>query len=495
MALKTTPNTVTRKRSWANDTLSLPQKVAVVTIIAMLESLIVIHGFFQGFRLVLGVGFLAAAAFRFWCVATVLLTNRQVSTQTGDDNGMSETSWPNYTIILALYREAHMVPTLLKSIYALDYPKSRMEILVAAELDDPETLEACLQFGGDIPIKAAFGHGEAPQTKPRALNAALKLARGDIVVVYDAEDQPHPFQLKEAALRFAAGGERLGVVQAPLRVPLRASSTQLERQFALDYAALFEVVLPALNRVGAPFPLGGSSNHFRREALLAVGGWDPWNVTEDADIGFELARLGYRSELLSCPTYETAPRSIWPWVKQRSRWIKGHLQTLKVHTHSLSELRPMVAASLLATLSFNLVAAASTGPILLVILRYAAPSALRHHFPNILPFDVIVFIVGWSSAVLTMAVGAWKSRTRAHLTTFLLAPLFWAAQSVAFARAIHELLVRPYHWDKTDHEPGHDLQSGRVLDDDAGFGLSGEGDQPPSPDCDDAKRPFDNTMG
>jgi len=438
----------------ATTTLSVIQKLTIVVLLSACEGAVLLPSLFFGLRIVLGMGFLIAAAFRLWCVLAAVLPGQRPKGADLAAIHAPDHEWPTYTIVLALYREAHMVPTLLKSIHALDYPQERTEILIAAEADDHDTRTACLAFKGDVPLRLVFGSGDAPKTKPRALNAALRAARGDIIVVYDAEDQPHPQQLKEAAVRFAAEGETLGVVQAPLRIRVDPSSSSLQHHFSMDYAALFEVTLPALASIGWPFPLGGSSNHFRREALLRVGGWDPWNVTEDADIGFQLAKLGYRSELLTCPTFETAPRTLWPWIKQRSRWIKGHMQTLKVHTRRLSELNPAVGGSLLATLSVNLASAASTGPILCVLAAFTMSDEIHRKPPHLLAFDGVVLLAGWGCAALSMGVGARRAGTPISIWHFLIAPAFWAAQSIAFARAVHQLLCRPYHWDKTDHVPG-----------------------------------------
>ena len=466
-----------RDRVSATTSLSVSQKITIIVLLAFCEGAALMPVIFDSFRIVLGIGFLAAAAFRLWCVAVVLRMGKPRNTQGPAFVEPPQLEWPTYTIVLALYREAHMVPTLLDAIRRLDYPRNRMEILVAAELDDLETLKACREFKGNLPLRLAYGLGDAPKTKPRALNAALRVARGDIVVVYDAEDEPHVQQLKEAAIRFVSAGDALGVVQAPLRIRVDASSTPLQHHFSMDYAALFEVTLPALAGIGWPFPLGGSSNHFRRDALLRVGGWDPWNVTEDADIGFQLAKLGYRSELLKSPTFETSPRTLWPWIKQRSRWIKGHMQTLKVHTRRLSELNPALSVSLVATLSFNLASAASTGPILCSLTAFALNAELHHQSPQLDPFDATVLLAGWGAAALTMGIGVHRAGERMSIWHLLIAPAFWAAQSVAFARAVHQLLSRPYHWDKTDHVPANAPPTGAGrLDGNPGFGLSGGGD-------------------
>ena len=462
----------------ANIALSVTQKTSILVCFTICEAALMAPSLFQSFRITLGIGFLAAAAFRLWCVSMVLPQKRRSVVTELETACQSLDVWPKYTVVLALYREAHMVPGLLKAIHALDYPQDLLEILVATEEDDHETKTACRTFRGRIPLQLVYGSGDAPKTKPRALNAALRVARGDLIVVYDAEDLPHPQQLREAAIRFSTTDMMLGVLQAPLRVRVDSSSTPLQHHFSMDYAALFEVILPALARVNWPFPLGGSSNHFRREALFRVGGWDPWNVTEDADIGFQLAKLGYRSEILKSPTFETSPSTLWPWIKQRSRWIKGHLQTLKVHTHRLNDLNPALGISLLVTLSFNLASAASTGPIICVLTAFALNAELHHQSPRFDPFDLAVLLAGWGTASLTMVIGIYRSGERLSLWHLAIAPLFWAAQCVAFARAVHQLHFRPYHWDKTHHVPADAAPSGAgPLDGSPGFGLSGGRDR------------------
>ena len=481
MNRKPCANSQPEGRLLASTDLSIPQKLTLLVVLAVCISSFFLPSIFLCLRVALGIAFLTAAAFRLWCLRHVFLKCVHKDNIDLEAARHSEAEWPTYTIVLALYREAHMVPTLLNAINALDYPRDRLEILIAAEADDEATVSACLAIKGPIPLKCIYGSGDTPKTKPRALNAALQAATGDIIVIYDAEDQPHPQQLKEAAARFASGGTMLGVLQAPLRIYVDQSSTALQHQFSMDYAALFEVILPALASRGWPIPLGGSSNHFRRQALEHVGGWDPWNVTEDADIGFQLAKLGYRSELLTSPTVEIAPTTLWPWIKQRSRWIKGHMQTLKVHTHRPTDLTPAMAISLLVTLTFNLASAASTGPILCALAVFACSAGLHHQSPFVDPFHLTVLLAGWGSAVLSMGVGVRCTGAKVSVRHLMFAPLFWAFQSIAFARAAHQLWFRPYYWDKTDHVPGKGGRTGAGLDGGQGFGLSGGGDkQPPS---------------
>ena len=95
-------------------------------------------------------------------------------------------------------------------------------------------------------------------------------------------------------------------MQARLAID-NASDGWLSRHFAAEYAGQFDVFLPALAKLRLPLPLGGTSNHFRADVLRKVGGWDPFNVTEDADLGMRLARFGYRTGVIGSTTWEEAP--------------------------------------------------------------------------------------------------------------------------------------------------------------------------------------------
>ena len=242
---------------------------------------------------------------------------------------LSDAELPVYSILCALHREETVVAGLIAALGRLTYPRARLDIQLILEADDPATLAAVRAANPPAHIRTLVLPPDGPRTKPKALMMALPLVRGDLLTVYDAEDRPDPGQLREAAETFAAGDERLGCLQAPLLIANPRDSL-LTRFFAADYAAQFLVLLPALARLGLPIPLGGTSNHFRVGALRASGGWDPFNVTEDADLGFRLARAGWRIGTIRAPTWEEAPPRFRIWLGQRSRWFKGWLQTLAV---------------------------------------------------------------------------------------------------------------------------------------------------------------------
>ena len=248
-----------------------------------------------------------------------------------------DASWPSgqplpvYSVLVPLFREAKVLPGLVQSLKSLDYPKARLEVFLVLEEADIEMQAAVLSMRLPACFRTILVPDGPPRTKPKALNYALQFATGDYVVVYDAEDRPEPDQLLRALATFSRYPPTLGCVQAQLNI-YNPRASWITRQFTIEYSALFDAILPALARLGMPVPLGGTSNHFPRETLVACGGWDPCNVTEDADLGFRLARRGLRTVILASTTWEEAPVDLGQWVKQRTRWLKGWLQTYLVHT-------------------------------------------------------------------------------------------------------------------------------------------------------------------
>ena len=238
---------------------------------------------------------------------------------------------PVYTVIAALYREAKSVGPLMQAIDAFDYPREKLQVILALEPNDLATRAAIARLGPMPHVQVLIASATGPQTKPKALNCALPFARGSFTAVFDAEDRPDPGQLRAALDAFRSHDTDVACAQASLCIDNNTKDSWLSRTFAAEYAGQFDVFLPGLAAMRMPLPLGGSSNHFRTAVLREVGGWDAWNVTEDADLGFRLARFGYRSVTFNSTTNEEAPIRFKAWLGQRSRWMKGWMQTWGVH--------------------------------------------------------------------------------------------------------------------------------------------------------------------
>jgi hypothetical protein len=355
---------------------------------------------------------------------------------------------PRASVIVALYRETAVLPVLIAALEAIDYPADRLEIRLALEADDRETIAAARALALDRKYRIVLVPEGGPRTKPRALNYALRFCSGEIITVHDAEDRPHPRQLRTAAESFAAAGPDLACLQAPLNW-FNRSECWLTRQFALEYAAHFHALLPLYARLRWPLPLGGTSNHFRAAALRRAGGWDAWNVTEDADLGFRLHALGYRCNVIAPLTLEEAPTRIWPWVCQRSRWLKGYAQTLAVHSRTQgSEAGGQNGLALTLTLGAALISALLHAPLAAACL-FGLLGGQIGDGAHLLYGGFL--LAGYGAAAATAAIGMRRAGLAVKLSDLLSMPLYWPLQSWAAVRALHQLVTRPYFWDKTEH--------------------------------------------
>ena len=365
---------------------------------------------------------------------------------------------PSYTLLIPLYREASVVPKLIGHLNSLLYPRDRIEAFFLVEADDTETRQALAEARLE-PWMHVFPVPEGhPRTKPRALNAALPFARGDLLVVYDAEDKPEQDQLLRAAALFQALPENVACLQGRLSIS-NAGDGFLTRRFAIDYAALFDCIKAGMGRSEWAVPLGGSSNHFRTALLRRVGAWDAWNVTEDADLGLRLARFGWRVEDLRSTTWEEAPNSFRGWMNQRTRWMKGWLQTLVVHSRQMDQ--TLAALGLFRTIIIAALGGATLVGALLyplfglgVLIRLVHPTALGSGPPLLILADAML-VLALSIAMLVdivPALIALRRRQALSLAPLILAtPITHLMVSWAAWRAIYELLRRPYHWHKTTH--------------------------------------------
>jgi glycosyltransferase involved in cell wall biosynthesis len=372
---------------------------------------------------------------------------------------LAEAELPVYSVLVPLYREAGMLPGLVRALQNLDYPRAKLEILLVLEEADLDTQVALLPLALPPCFRTVLVPDGPPYTKPKALNYALSLARGDYVVVYDAEDRPQPDQLRRALEAFAAEPPHTGCVQARLNI-YNPRDSWLTAQFTVEYSALFDAILPALARLGLPVPLGGTSNHFRRDTLIAVGGWDPFNVTEDADLGFRLARRGWRTAVVTSTTWEEAPAGFATWFRQRTRWLKGWMQTYLVHTRR--PLRLVADLGVRGALGFHilmggLVLSALAHPLLYALLAWQV-AAGRLLAPAETPLAAALWAAAWINLVAgylaAIAVGAVSALRRGQprlAVSALMMPLCWLLVSAAAYRALYQLATDPYLWEKTEH--------------------------------------------
>ncbi|GJL96929.1 MAG: hypothetical protein DHS20C06_07460 [Hyphobacterium sp.] len=358
---------------------------------------------------------------------------------------LADADLPIITILAPVYQEAAILDQLIRALSQIDYPEQLLDIKIIMEVDDRQTIQAARQLVFDSRFEIVIVPEGHPRTKPRALNFALEFARGEIVTVYDAEDVPHPGQLRAAAEAFAAADDQVACLQAPLNW-YNHTCNWLTRQFALEYAVQFHAILPLLARLHLPLPLGGTSNHFRRAALMAAGGWDAYNVTEDADLGFRLAALGFRSDVIEPPTMEEAPEKITPWIRQRTRWLKGYIQTLAVQLRQPARLTPGLLFSLSMTISAAAVSAILHGPIVVLLILLATIGGVNAHLPAL-----GLLGMAYAVTILCGSVAIGRAGLQSRLMDVLRMPLYWPLQTFAAILALLELHIRPYFWAKTEH--------------------------------------------
>ena len=365
---------------------------------------------------------------------------------------------PVYSVLVALYREAEIVPDLLVALGRIVWPRGKLEIKLICEADDEATLAALRAHELQSFVEIVEVPPAVPRTKPKALSYALPMISGEFVVLYDAEDRPHPLQLIEAWQRFGRDDARLACLQAPL-VVTNFRRGPLARMFAFEYAALFRGLLPWLARHGLFVPLGGTSTHFRREVLDAVGAWDPFNVTEDADLGLRLARHGFRTGMITRPTYEDAPEKLKNWLPQRTRWFKGWMQTWLVHMRRPADLwrdlgpasfvmAQILCAGMVVSSVAHLVFLGSLGYVFLVFVWHQTIGPLQS---AILAVDATNIALGYLAFLLLGRRTLLAKELLSFWKTILLTPFYWLLMSLAAWRALWKLYREPHYWEKTYH--------------------------------------------
>jgi glycosyltransferase XagB len=361
--------------------------------------------------------------------------------------------WPVYTVLIPLNDEASSLQQMISGLSALAYPEEKLDIKFLIEENDTVTRHALLQMHLPAHSEVLIVPAGEPRTKPRALNYGLQFARGEFLTLFDAEDIPQPRQLQEAVRLFRARSDETVCLQAQLKY-FNANENWLTRQFALEYSVHFGALLPTMARAGFPLMLGGTSNHFRVSTLKEIFGWDPYNVTEDADLGMRFARRGYRVEMLHSSTLEEAVTSVPAWIKQRSRWFKGLMITWQVHMRRpLKTYRALGFWStwVFTSLSIGALFNALLHPVLLVWSLWSlsgtqtfAQSFLASLGLVVLTLDYLIYaIVGQIS--LRSFYGVW------WLSTLFTFPAYWLQAHAAAWLALFDLMVAPFHWRKTKH--------------------------------------------
>ncbi|MBU9763680.1 glycosyltransferase [Mycobacterium sp. TNTM28] len=364
---------------------------------------------------------------------------------------------PRYTVLVPAYNEPEVVADLLGAMAALEYPSDKLQVLLLLEADDDVTINAAKACAQSDMITIVLVPPADPRTKPKACNYGLFFATGDIVTIYDAEDLPDPLQLRRVVAAFHQLPDNIACVQAKLAYH-NGHQNLLTGWFTAEYALWFGYLLPGMMNSSSPIPLGGTSNHLRRDVLDQIGSWDPFNVTEDADLGLRIASTGYQTAVVDSTTLEEANSDPINWVRQRSRWYKGYLQTWLVHIRR--PVRLFRTLGLRSFLRFNLVLAGT--PIiavlnlmfwLITVLWFLGqPAAVGAVFPPYVYFPALVCLILGNIATMYMNLITLREDDRSDLlVAALTVPAFWVMMSVAATKGVYQLIRNPSYWEKTFH--------------------------------------------
>jgi glycosyltransferase XagB len=441
--------------------LSLKQQFFILFLLAVLFSSLFINPLFSLkiiFTLIIGF-YSLDLLFNFFLIYRSFSKEPEISFSEIEILGYRE-SWPMYTIFCPLYKEIEVLPQFLRAIQNIDYPKERLEVLLLLEEDDLRTITQARLMGLPDYFKIVVVPDSKPKTKPKACNYGLLTAKGEYCVIYDAEDVPDTYQIKKAVMAFEKLGVETGCIQAKLNF-YNSHQNILTKLFAADYSLWFNLVLTGLQSINAPIPLGGTSNHFKTDVLRQLGGWDSFNVTEDADLGIRLSKSGLKTAIIDSITLEEATSGVFNWFKQRTRWIKGYIQTYLVHTRdypfhtSLTSFKnwacfQIIVGGKLLSLFINPMMWLLT--ITYFVFRKEVGGTIESFFfAPVFYAGVISLVLGNFLYMYYLMLGLTRSKQWDLITFALMTPVYWLMISISAFMAIHELIIKPFHWNKTQH--------------------------------------------
>ena len=458
-----------------------PENSAIVTfttpqIVAGLAFLIILIICFVAFRMkfvvllmiIAQIIYLLMAVAKFYIVMRGTNPAGHIQYTQKELDAIDEHDLPIYTILIPVYKEKEVIKYLLERVSQFDYPKYKLDVRILLEEDDKETIETVRGMNLPSYFTPVIVPYSMPKTKPKACNYGLIGSKGELCVIYDAEDRPEPDQLKKAYLAFQRLPEEYVCVQAKLNY-FNSEENWLTKLFTQEYSMWFELLLVGIMQLNVPIPLGGTSNHFKTSFLKVVGGWDPFNVTEDADLGIRLYKHHCRTAVIDSRTWEEANCNLKNWIRQRSRWLKGYMQTFLVHMrHPITFFKQIGFKGMLGYLAmiFGTPFLPLINPIfwaMLIIWLVFKPAWIQTMFPGLIYYVATVqLIVGNFMFVYMNMLGTYyvvrdctlKKKQPFSYSTIryaLLTPLYWVFMSIAAYKALGQLFSKPFYWEKTHH--------------------------------------------
>lgn len=454
-------HTTLKQGTSAIKTFTLSQKIFIFAIIFIVTFGFIINAMTTAIIVtgILSLIYFIDVLFNFYLVSKSLKHSPEIRVKNFEVKNINDSTLPVYSILCPLYKEADVLPNFLSAIKKIDWPKNRLDVLLLLEEDDQVTIQAAK--GLDLPdyVRAIVVPDSFPKTKPKACNYGLGFARGEYLVIYDAEDIPDPLQLKKAYLGFKQAAADVTCLQAKLNYH-NPHQNMLTRLFTAEYSLWFDVTLTGLQALNTYIPLGGTSNHFKTSSLIELEGWDPFNVTEDCDLGIRLFRKNYKTAIIDSVTLEEANSRTKNWLRQRSRWMKGYMQTYLVHMrHPIKLFRYNGIHALIFQLVVGgKIAFAMINPFLwLATIAYFALYSLvgptiEQLFPPIIFFMAASSLVFGNFLFLYYYMIGCARRNHWSLMKYIyLVPFYWLMTSIASYIAFYQLIVKPHYWEKTNH--------------------------------------------
>lgn len=398
--------------------------------------------------------------FNLFVILKSLSFPQEITSSDEEIKALENKDLPIYSILCPLYREAHVIPQFMDAINKLEWPKEKLDVLLLLEEDDKETIESVGKMNLPSFVRTLVVPHSMPKTKPKACNYGLSHAKGEYLVIYDAEDIPDPFQLKKAFLGFKKVSTNTICLQAKLNY-YNPHQNLLTRFFTAEYSLWFDVTLTGLQSINTAIPLGGTSNHFRTASLREVKGWDPFNVTEDADLGVRLFRQGYKTAMIDSTTLEEANSRFGNWLRQRSRWIKGYMQTYLVHIRESGvsvKGQGGVHSLIFQLLIGGKIAFVLINPLLwlatfsyFALYAYVGPQ-IEALYPSVVFYMAITSLVFGNFLFLYYYMIGVAKKGQWNLMKFVfLIPFYWLMISIAAVIALYQLILKPHYWEKTVH--------------------------------------------
>ncbi len=435
------------------------QKILMYTSLLLIVAALVVRPWLAGkiFVLISTIFYMLFTTYKLALVRFSVTSDSQIRIDRQELAEVKDDDLPVYSVLVPMYQEAESIAQIVESLDKMNYPAEKKDVQFLLEEDDEETIAAASLIEMPQGFKVTVVPESFPRTKPKACNIGLELATGEFLVVYDAEDRPDPDQLKKAVIAFRGADSKVVCLQSKLNF-YNPRQNILTRWFTAEYSAWFDLSLPGLSSIGAVMPLGGTSNHFVTSVLKEMMGWDAYNVTEDCDLGVRIHRMGYRTRMLDTTTWEEACSSFPFWIKQRTRWLKGYMQTYLVHMrHPIQLFRDLGCFNFMnfQLLIAGIVFSFLINPffwVLALLWFFLRLEVLVTLFPGaVFAMGALCLFAGNFVFAYTGAIGCYRRGYYDLVKYAVLAPIYWVFMSYSGWRAFIQFFRNPFYWEKTKH--------------------------------------------